>query len=102
MHGILIADPDWAPNVIPGKSKMIWNVRSTTRSELDLVKAKVLKCFQAAALATGCKIEIEEGRAYDDVRNLQRLTDDYVKFMKEEFEIEYAQKPVAVSTGEYQ
>jgi amidohydrolase len=57
-----------APNVIPEYTKMAWYVRALTKERLDEVYAKVIACFDAAALATGCRVEVKEiGHPYTDI-----------------------------------
>ncbi|GLB39888.1 putative peptidase dimerisation domain containing protein [Lyophyllum shimeji] len=65
VHGI-IEGKDWAPNIIPDFARMICYVRAPTRSELQVTLKRVLPCFEAAALATGCEVKIiKEGGTYD-------------------------------------
>lgn len=84
VHGI-IQGHEWAPNVIPGESTMLFNVRATRLGKLREVKDKVRRCFEAGALATGCTVEIDEGVAYADVQNDAVLKGDYQAFVKEHF-----------------
>ena len=51
-HGV-ITYGGGAPNVIPEHTSMAWYVRALTKERLDEVYAKVVACFDAAALATG-------------------------------------------------
>ncbi|KAF8062299.1 hypothetical protein FPV67DRAFT_1421783 [Lyophyllum atratum] len=65
VHGIF-EGKDWAPNIIPDYAKMICYVRAPTRSELQVTLKRVLPCFEAAGLATGCEVKITiEGGTYD-------------------------------------
>jgi amidohydrolase len=47
-------------NVIPSRAVMDYNVRSADRTENEVLKGRVVKCFEGAALATGCKVEFEQ------------------------------------------
>ncbi|KAG6811755.1 hypothetical protein H0H92_005952 [Tricholoma furcatifolium] len=67
VHGI-IEGKDWAPNIIPDYAKMICYVRAPTRTELKETVKRVLPCFEAAALATGCKVTINENDSTFDLR----------------------------------
>ena len=56
------------PNVIPDKTEMTYVIRSGTSKELMALKARVIRCFEGAAWATGCKSEIKTLTRYDDMR----------------------------------
>ncbi|KAF8639156.1 hypothetical protein AX17_001645 [Amanita inopinata Kibby_2008] len=58
VHGI-IEGRDWAPNIIPDYSKMVYYVRGPTRAEMEQTVKRVIPCFEAAALATGCELKLE-------------------------------------------
>ncbi|KAF8065234.1 hypothetical protein FPV67DRAFT_1782182 [Lyophyllum atratum] len=75
VHGIF-EGKDWAPNIIPDYAKMICYVRAPTRSELQVTLKRVLPCFEAAGLATGCEVKITiEGGTYD-LRQNKALGDE--------------------------
>ncbi|KAL2794036.1 hypothetical protein BJX66DRAFT_351457 [Aspergillus keveii] len=57
-----------APNIIPIATKVDAQVRSGARSEIRALKARVLKCFEGAAVATGCTMKVEDICAYSDLR----------------------------------
>ena len=59
IHGI-ITDGGVAPNIIPEKASASFYVRAKDLKELYAVKERVLNCAKGAALATGCKLTIEE------------------------------------------
>ncbi|MHB1947805.1 MAG: M20 family metallopeptidase [Gammaproteobacteria bacterium] len=59
IHGIITKGGD-APNVIPALTSARYIVRSKTLEELKEIREKVMHCFEAGALATGCEIEIIE------------------------------------------
>ncbi len=57
-----------APNVIPARTSMSWYVRAADRPRLARLSEQVLACFEAAATATGCRLEVREmGHAYDEL-----------------------------------
>ena len=60
IHGI-ITDGGVAPNIIPEKASASFYVRAKDLEELYSVRERVLNCAKGAALATGCKLTIEEG-----------------------------------------
>ncbi|KAA1474385.1 hypothetical protein DENSPDRAFT_840957 [Dentipellis sp. KUC8613] len=59
VHGIF-EGKDMAPNIIPDHSTMFWYVRAPTWAEVEVTAPRVKACFEAAALATGCKVTITE------------------------------------------
>jgi amidohydrolase len=64
VHGV-ITYGGGAPNVIPSFTSMSWYVRSAETTRLEELKAKVLACFEAAAIATGCTFEVKNrGHSY--------------------------------------
>ena len=50
-----------APNVVPAHTTARYIVRGDNLSELEQLRPRVYKCFEAGALATGCKVEIVGG-----------------------------------------
>jgi len=75
VHGV-ITHGGSAPNVIPGNTRMSWYVRAATDERLDELYPRIMNCFEAAALATGCRLEIiEPGHRYRDIRNDQLMVD---------------------------
>ncbi len=57
VHGIVTHGGD-APNVVPSHTQGTWLVRAHDLGELAEVEAKVLRCFEAGALATGARLEV--------------------------------------------
>ena len=96
-HGI-IQSQDWAANVIPGRSKMLWMIRSVDIKKLWGVRDRTRKCFEAAAIATGCKVDIVEHPAYADLRNQASMAADYAQYMKQEYNDEYGTDTWPAST----
>lgn len=69
VHGV-ISHGGSAPNVIPHQTSMDWYVRAATMERLEELTARVRACFEAAATATGCSMEItDRGHTYTDMRN---------------------------------
>ncbi|PWY98627.1 amidohydrolase [Testicularia cyperi] len=97
VHGI-IQGKDWAPNVVPGESTLIYNVRSPTISGLKALVERVQKCFEAAALATGCKGDYDWQTAYADVHNTRVLADAYAGFLSQRFNLDVPNLDFAAST----
>lgn len=47
-----------ASNIIPSYTKSSWGIRSASAERLQELVPKVKACFEAAATATGCRIEV--------------------------------------------
>lgn len=54
------------PNIIHAYAAGQFVVRSSTRARRDALRARVEKCFQAGATATGATLKITQTGAYDD------------------------------------
>ncbi|KAG5731870.1 Peptidase M20 domain-containing protein 2, partial [Termitomyces sp. T112] len=67
IHGIF-EGKDCTPNIIPDYSKMNYYVRAPTRSEVKATMKRVIPCFEAAALATGCKVKVTTSPGPLDLR----------------------------------
>ena len=57
IHGI-ITEGGQAPNIVPALTRSKWYVRSLDHQRLEVLKERVMSCFEAAALATGCRVEV--------------------------------------------
>lgn len=80
LHGVFRAAGD-RPNVIPAHCCIEYYVRSDTKAHAETLWQRVLKCFEGAALATECTIEIETLNSYADVRASRKLCEAYVEAM---------------------
>ena len=54
----MISDGGDAPNIIPSYTRSEWYVRAATDARLDELMEKVTACWDAAATATGCTVEV--------------------------------------------
>ncbi|KAK7685702.1 hypothetical protein QCA50_011046 [Cerrena zonata] len=84
VHGI-VSGSDWEPNVIPNNANMRWIIRAPTRAELEQLRSRIIACFNAAAMATGCEVKIVQGAAYYDVRENSVLGDEYCRLARRYF-----------------
>jgi amidohydrolase len=67
VHGIVIRGGE-APNVVPAHTAARYVVRAKVIADLDEVRQKVMRCFEAGALATGARLELaNEQLAYSEV-----------------------------------
>jgi amidohydrolase len=68
VHGV-ITYGGGVPNVIPAFTSMSWYVRAATKQRLDELYDQAMACFEAAAIATRCTLEVKaRGHAYTDLR----------------------------------
>ena len=59
IHGIVTRGGDM-PNVVPAHTEAHYIVRARTLADLGEVRAKVLRCFEAGALATGARLAVAD------------------------------------------
>ncbi|MCR2812714.1 amidohydrolase [Microbacterium sp. zg.Y1090] len=73
VHGI-VREAGSAPNAIPGSALGSWYVRAATLEELEEVYPRVMACFEAGALATGCTVDLQEtSHRYSEFHNDEDL-----------------------------
>lgn len=57
-----------ASNIIPKYTKSTWGIRSANKRRLQELIPKVMACFEAAAAATGCRLEVTSNdHPYDNM-----------------------------------
>jgi amidohydrolase len=67
IHGIVTKGGE-APNIVPAFASAKYYVRSRTLAELDDLRPKVERCFQAGATATGASLDIVDvGPPYSEM-----------------------------------
>jgi len=74
IHGT-ITDGGTAPNIVPERAAAKFLIRAADREYLNTVVERVFNVARGAALATGAKLTIHEGKALDNKLNVQRLND---------------------------
>src|ERR1700704_2806226 len=57
IHGIVTHGGD-APNIVPKLTTAAYFVRAANSEDLQVLKERVVRCFEAGALATGCDLEV--------------------------------------------
>jgi amidohydrolase len=72
VHGIVKVGGE-AMNIIPARTEATWMVRAATVARLEEVRAKVKRCFEAGALASGATLSINDHAVYADMRHDQDL-----------------------------
>ena len=60
-HGIISKGGD-KPNIIPDETECIFYARAPNAQELEELQQKLTRCFEGAAVSTGCSVEIEWDR----------------------------------------
>lgn len=76
IHGIVTHGGE-APNIIPALTRGHFMIRASTLEELEALKVRVVRCFEAGALASGARLEIEEQIAYAELRHDADLAELY-------------------------
>lgn len=79
VHGIQTRGGE-APNAIPEKTEGRWYVRAESLDALKPLEARVYRCFEAGALATGSKLTITpESEPYSEFRTDERALELYTQ-----------------------
>lgn len=77
IHGIITKGGD-APNVVPAHTAARYIVRARSLDQLQEIRQKAFKCFEAGALATGATMEVvEREKAYSELRSDRDLAAFY-------------------------
>lgn len=77
IHGIITKGGD-APNIIPSHTCAKYIVRAEKINELEELRPRVYRCFEAGALATGSKMEIVGGdKPYTEMLHDLRIASLY-------------------------
>lgn len=82
IHGIITKGGE-APNIIPDYSEAVIETRAAKSDYLEVLCQKVLHCAEAAAIGTGCTVEIgEEGGKFLDINSNLTLSGINARQMK--------------------
>lgn len=77
VHGIITKGGD-APNVIPSFTSAKYIVRGQSLEEMEELRPRVLRCFEAGALATGSTMEVVGGtKPYAEMHHDEAIADMY-------------------------
>ena len=69
IHGIVTKGGE-APNIVPAHTSAKYYVRAKTLDQLQAIRTKVDRCFEAGAIATGCTYEIVDAeKPYAEMRH---------------------------------
>lgn len=80
VHGVF-REAGTRPNITPADCCVEYYVRSVTRKGAEDLGERVLKCFEGAALATGCEWRKEDMSPYYDVRPSKGLCKAWMEAM---------------------
>lgn len=80
IHGAIIQAPK-VTNAIPEYTLTKYTIRSRTQKGARALGERVRKCLEAGALATGCKVELEETQMYADLVVIPPLCEGYQDFI---------------------
>ena len=79
VHGIVMNGGE-VPNAIPESTAGRWYVRGTTTASMEEALARVTRCFEAGALATGATLELRDSsQPYREFRTDRNVLDVYVR-----------------------
>ena len=71
-------------SIIPETASMLYYIRGPTSAEVDHLWSKVSACVEAAAMATGCSVKIEEAeKRYDNIMPNPILSEMYAQHFSE-------------------
>ena len=77
VHGVVVEGGVKA-NIIPERAVFNCMVRAPNRAELKQLREKVMACFQSAAQATGCEVQVKQvSAAYENLLTNKRLAKCY-------------------------
>ncbi|CAG8608702.1 3939_t:CDS:2, partial [Acaulospora morrowiae] len=96
IHGI-ITDGGKFPNVIPDHTSGKFIIRAATAEDLRNLRPRVVKCFEAAAEATGARLELTWGMEICDVKINEPLATRYENYMRTKFGVEIKSKEFQLS-----
>ncbi|HWU32624.1 MAG TPA: M20 family metallopeptidase [Marmoricola sp.] len=83
VHGVMTNGGE-APNAIPERTAGRWYVRAESLAQLAETEEKVWRCFEAGAIATGCKLDIApESKPYAEFRTFDPALQAYKRNAEE-------------------
>ncbi|KAF7170799.1 hypothetical protein CNMCM5623_003318 [Aspergillus felis] len=101
IHGAIVQAPS-ITNAIPELTKTKYTVRSPTIKGTKLLGERVRRCLEAGALATGCKVKLEESTIYADLVVNSSLCEEFVQKMADQGDriLQMDNVPMAGSTDQ--
>ncbi|KAK8854755.1 hypothetical protein IAR55_003494 [Kwoniella newhampshirensis] len=103
VHGIILGSERWAQNIIPNYAKVSYSTRALNVKDCLTLRKKTIACFQSAAEATGCTIEIStpEDEIYADVWNNEPMALSYAAFMEKTFGDKIQREGLGTASTDY-
>ena len=82
VHGVF-TNGGVKPNIIPEKASLQYYIRAPTLEELEVLREKVMACFNGVAKATGCSVEVSiPAPTYKNILSNLTLANLYAKHLK--------------------
>jgi amidohydrolase len=97
IHGI-ITDGGKAVNIIPQTAQAMFSVRALHAEYLPVVSERVVKCAEAAALATGTHLDTNVQRGYKDMRDNMTMARRFGEHLRT-LGVEFLDKDPAAGSG---
>ncbi len=83
VHGVALNGGGEDPAIIPSSTKLLYYIRTPDKEELVELEERVMACFRAAALATGCTVEIKlHTPKFDDLLSNDPLASCYANNLR--------------------
>lgn len=104
VHGVLDSGKDkWVQNIIPAYAKVEYSTRALSVAATLALRTRVIKCFKAAAEATGCtyKVHAPETEVYAELRNNTPLADAYADFMTGTFKQTIGREGITTASTDF-
>ncbi|GFF22393.1 peptidase M20 domain-containing protein 2 [Aspergillus udagawae] len=101
IHGAIVQAPS-ITNAIPELTKTKYTVRSPTIKGTKVLGERVRRCLEAGALATGCKVKLEESTIYADLVVNSSLCEEFAQKMADQGDriLQMDNVPMAGSTDQ--
>jgi amidohydrolase len=80
VHGI-ISNGGSAPNVVPDFAEARFMVRHPHLEQVNIIKEKVIRCAEGAAMSVGARLEVEEGMTLADRVNNFPLAQRFARYL---------------------
>ena len=82
VHGVF-TNGGIKPNIIPEKASLQYYIRAPTLEELEVLREKVMACFNGAAKTTECSVEVSiPAPTYKNILSNLTLANLYAKHLK--------------------
>ncbi|KAF4989210.1 hypothetical protein FGRMN_9267 [Fusarium graminum] len=101
IHGAIVEAPKPSSNAVPALTKTEYTARSPTIRGAKDLSGKIRRCLEAGAIATGCKLEVEEKPGYADLRVNEALCSSFQRHIGANgIEVMMTDGPVAAATDQ--